>query len=218
MLEGMAEIHHTTLSPSKVELVAPWLPHQPWYIGTGTPQLSKPGGWRLDDPEGEVGIEFMVATDESGDEPVHYHVPLTYRGSPLAGAEDALLGTSEHGVLGRRWIYDGAHDPVLVTQLLAAFQGASEPQKQMDSYTPDPTVACHSDLAQSLTAEQVRSVRSGPDGTDVVVAAGGQDVTIRLVRVLGGPDQDGIGHITAGWPLPSGEETRSRFAVLRTIS
>jgi len=37
-------------------------------------------------------------------------VPLTYRGAPLDGAEDALVGTTEHGVLGRRWVYDGTRE------------------------------------------------------------------------------------------------------------
>jgi hypothetical protein len=50
------------------------------------------------------------------------------RGAPLDGADQALIGTSEHGVLGRRWVYDGTHDPVLVAQLLALLQGHAEPQ------------------------------------------------------------------------------------------
>ena len=56
----MAEIHRTTLAPSKLELLARWLPRQPWYAGGScSPALQKAGGFRLDDPLGEVGIEFM---------------------------------------------------------------------------------------------------------------------------------------------------------------
>lgn len=133
----MAVIHHTTLSPTKLELLAEWLPSRPWYQGaTGTTGLAKAGGFRLDDPEGEVGIEFMVVTDAAGDEPVAYLVPLTYRGAPLKGAEDGLIGTCEHGVLGRRWIYDGAHDFVLVEQLLALLAGRTTAQAQSESDTP----------------------------------------------------------------------------------
>ena len=47
----------------------------------------------------------MLVSDADG---TTYVVPMTYRGAPLAGADEALIGTSEHGVLGRRWIYDGA--------------------------------------------------------------------------------------------------------------
>ncbi|NWF27429.1 hypothetical protein HW130_14330 [Streptomyces sp. PKU-EA00015] len=105
----MAVIHHTTLTPSKPELLTPWLPAQPWHTGTGhPPQLTKAGGFRLDDPQGEVGIEFMIVTDASGNPPHTYHVPLTYHGTPLHGADHALIGTAEHGVLGQRWIYDVA--------------------------------------------------------------------------------------------------------------
>ena len=56
------------------------------------------------------------------------------------GADGGLIGTAEHGVLGRRWIYDGTHDPVLIAQLVALIQGEAEPQAQSVSNTPDPTV------------------------------------------------------------------------------
>ncbi|GAB3893952.1 hypothetical protein GCM10027612_44340 [Microbispora bryophytorum subsp. camponoti] len=82
----MAVIHHTTLTPGKLELLTSWLPAQPWYGGDGRrPELTKAGGFRLDDPQGEVGMEFMVVTDVSGDRPVSYHVPLTYRGRRWRG-------------------------------------------------------------------------------------------------------------------------------------
>ncbi len=136
----MAVIHQTTLTPGKLELLAAWLPAQPWYAGSEQqPALARAGGFRLDDPDGEVGIEFMVVTDSSGDRPVSYHVPLSYRAAPLDGADDALIGTAEHGVLGERWIYDGPHDPVLASQLLALLQGEAEPQAQRVSDTPDRT-------------------------------------------------------------------------------
>jgi len=133
----MAIIHATTLNPSKLELLRGWLPAQPWYLGTGRePDLAKAGGFRLDDPQGEVGIEFMVVTDGPGDRAITYQVPLTYRPRAIAGASGGLIGTAEHGVLGRRWIYDGARDPVLVAQLIALIQGEAEPQAQNASNTP----------------------------------------------------------------------------------
>jgi len=111
----VAEIHRTTMVPGKLELLSRWMAEQPWYLGkNGPPALTKAGGFRLDDPMGEVGIEFMFVTDASEKETDIYHVPLSYRGAPLKGAGVGLLGTAEHGVLGRRWIYDGAHEPVVV--------------------------------------------------------------------------------------------------------
>jgi len=144
----MAIIHNTTMTPGKLELLRVWLPAQPWYLSSGRgPELTKAGGFRLDDPAGEVGIEFMVVTDGSGNRAITYQVPLTYRAGALAGAEGGLIGTAEHGVLGRRWIYDGTRDPVLVAQLVALVQGEAEPQAQSASNTPDPTV-----IGQPVTA------------------------------------------------------------------
>ena len=115
----MAIIHRTTMAPAKLELLTSWLPGRAWYAGGAMPRLTKAGGFRLDDPEGQVGLEFMAATDDSGDEPVTYHMPLSYRGAPLTGGDGALIGTAEHGALGKRWIYDGTRDPVLVGQMFA---------------------------------------------------------------------------------------------------
>jgi maltokinase-like protein len=76
----MAILHRTTMSPGKLELLAAWLPAQPWYHGAGrAPELARAGGFRLDDPQGEVGIEFMVVTDGPGSGAAAYQVPMTYR-------------------------------------------------------------------------------------------------------------------------------------------
>ncbi|MFI5776656.1 1,4-alpha-glucan branching protein [Nocardia sp. NPDC051570] len=148
----MATVYDTTMSPGKVELLTRWLPRQPWYLGTGTPRLQRVGGFRLDDPAGAVGIEFYLATDDSGPDPVVYHVPMTYRGAALSGAENALIGTSEHGVLGMRWIYDGEHDPVLLHTAAALLAGTTVAQHQVSSDTVDPTVR----VGQPRTTDPIR--------------------------------------------------------------
>lgn len=218
----MAIIHRTTMVPTKLELLASWLPGQPWYAGMGdAARLTKAGGFRLDDPDGAVGLEFMAVTDESGDQPVTYHVPLSYRGTPLTGGDDGLVGTSEHGVLGLRWIYDGTRDPLMVAQMFALLQGDAEPQAQSISDTPDPSVT------RSLTGNTGRSpieilrVTDGPRSTDVLVrpTAAPGTVAIRVRRVLT-PSQPGIaagtlGHITAEWTPPRSAPARGRFIVLR---
>lgn len=183
----MAVIHHTTMSPSKTELLAEWLPTQPWYRGGPEADLAKAGGFRLDDPEGEVGIEFMIVTDASSDEPGAYLVPLTYRGAPLDGMDEALIGTSEHGVLGTRWVYDGVHDPVLVSCLTALLRGETVAQAQNESDTPDPSVR----------------VRVADLGTAVPM----------VHRVLPHPvSADVSGTVVASWQRPDGTHAESVVA------
>ncbi|NDZ79910.1 1,4-alpha-glucan branching protein [Streptomyces sp. SID10853] len=220
----MSVIHRTTLTPTKLELLAAWLPAQPWYLGgaDAKPELAKAGGFRLDDPTGAVGIEFMLATDTSGAEPVTYQVPLSYRGAPLEGAGDeALIGTTQHGVLGERWVYDGAHDPVLVTQLVAAMAGAALPQEQSISNTPDPTVEGHFTGTEHPVATGVAAVADDEDGTDVRVQTAntaGPGLTLHINRVVrpgqSATPQD-LGRVTGNLPLPDGTKVRAVFAVVR---
>ncbi|MFG2948016.1 maltokinase N-terminal cap-like domain-containing protein [Streptomyces adustus] len=218
----MAVIHRTVLTPTKLELLASWLPTRPWYRGgAGEPDLAKAGGFRLDDPRGEVGIEFLVVTDTSGAEPAAYLVPLTYRGAPLDGAEHALVGTMEHGVLGRRWAYDGCHDPVLVAQLLALIEGRAQAQDQNAGDTPDRGIvrACTNEVP--LTAADFGAAEDSRDGTELPAPYGS---VLRLHRLLrpapeGGPtvpSGDASGHVCGGWLLPDGTRTRGLFALLHT--
>ena len=172
----MAVIHRTTLTPTKLELLTDWLPGQPWYDDRGrAPELAKAGGFRLDDPQGEVGIEFMVVTDGSDDQAASYLTPMTYRASALAGADDALIGTTEHGVLGRRWIYDGIGDPVQVGQLVALIQGQAQPQMQSVSDTPDPTVTWVPMATGAALTVKSAIAGNGPLGTEVRVHTVGGD-------------------------------------------
>ncbi|MFJ8842661.1 1,4-alpha-glucan branching protein [Streptomyces cyaneofuscatus] len=197
----MASIHRTTMTPTKLELIAGWLPKQSWYVGTaGTPDLVKAGGFRLDDPEGEVGIEFMVVADVAAPEPVAYQVPLGYRGAALEGVPgEALIGTSEHDVLGTRWVYDGAQDPVVLAQLRALLRGEASPQHQSLSDTPDPTVTVH-------------GIGPGPRHEhDHDHGAG-----VRIVRVLRPTEaeQGASGRLVAGWDWPDGAAARGVFAAV----
>ncbi|RBY91291.1 1,4-alpha-glucan branching protein [Blastococcus sp. TF02A-30] len=186
----MATIHRTTLAPTKLELLTGWLPSQPWYReGTTAPRLSRAGGFRLDDPAGEVGIELMVVTDAAGDGTA-YFVPMTYRGAPLEEAAAGLIGTSEHGVLGTRWIYDTEHDPVAMAQLLAFVTGTVPAQHQSESDTPDPSVGRSWD--------------------------GGEGGVVELVRVPEpGVPATGRGSVEVDWTRPGGGTARGVVAVVR---
>ncbi len=110
----MALLHAASLAPTKLEAITAWLPQQPWATGI-TGDLELLGAYRFDDPHGEVGLETHLV--RGGD--VVLQVPLSYRGAPLDGADDALLCTMEHSALGRRWVYDGCADPDFAMMLAA---------------------------------------------------------------------------------------------------
>ncbi len=216
----MARIHHTTLTPSKTQLLADWLPTRPWYRGTpSAPTLTKSGGFRLDDPEGEVGIEFMVVTDISADRPQAYLVPLTYRGSPLDGADHALIGTMRHGVLGERWAYDGCHDPVLVGELLSLIQGRAQAMAQSISDTVDHEVVCSytgTPFPLDAFAPEPADDRAGstrirtPHGTVLHV----RHVLEPVPGQSAPPPAQAVGHVARAWRSPDGAELA---AVLVTL-
>jgi len=218
----MAIIHNTTLVPTKLELLTSWLPGCSWYLGgTSGPSLTKAGGFRLDDPDGEVGLEFLAATDDSGDEPVTYHVPLSYRAAPLPGGDGALIGTMEHGVLGRRWAYDGTRDPVMVAQIFAFLLGEAEPQAQNIHDTPDPSVTRSITGHTGTLPVEITGVQDEPRSTDITVRSTGAPgpLMLRVNRVLRanspGLMTGTLGHITAEWADPRASRSRGRFIVLR---
>lgn len=205
----MAIIHRTHVKPTKLELLTTWLPTRPWYHGPAEPELVKAGGFRLDDPEGEVGIEFMVVTDGSG----AYLVPLTYRAAPLPGAEHALVGTMEHGVLGPRWAYDGCHDPVLTAGLAAFIEGRTEAQAQSVSHTLD------REVARSCTEAARIPALGAPNDTDEATEFAVPDgLTLRLHRVLkpgSTAPEDALGQVTGAWAQADGTRVRALFAALQ---
>lgn len=118
----MALLQPATVIPSKEELIASWAPGQPWCPGADT-EIEVVGAFRFDDPDGLVGMETHLVRARD----TLLHVPLTYRNEPLPGAEDALVGTTEHSALGTRWVYDGLGDDRYLIMLAAvAMTGQGE--------------------------------------------------------------------------------------------
>jgi predicted trehalose synthase len=225
----MAEIHQdATLSPTKLELLPPWMARQRWYAAKGSlPVLRKLWSWRLDDPAGEVGIETILVADESGAEPVVYQVPLTYRAAPLEGAQTALVGTMEHSVLGRRWVYDGPHDPVFAAQLLALVLERATPQSGSESDTVEREVigARHPSWSAATTLKASKVLSGEQSNTSIVydcVDDGGspEPLICKVFRTLqtgenpdvtvqGALSEAGstrvptmVGTVSASWPSP----------------
>jgi len=113
----MALVHRATLHPTKLELLATWLPSRRWYQGPADAAVVNVANCRFDDPAGAVGIETILV--RAGDGPIH-QVPLTYRGAPLDAGDEWLVGTTEHSALGKRWVYDACGDPVYAAALAGA--------------------------------------------------------------------------------------------------
>jgi hypothetical protein len=205
----MAFIYNTTLTPGKLELLSAWLPTRPWYRGTSAaPELTRARGFRLDDPAGEVGIEFHLIAEG----PTVYLVPVTYRGAPLPGAPDhALVGTMEHGELGKRWVYDAGHDPVAVAQLLAAIEGRAEVQEQSVTDTLAKGFSQAYEGEVPLEAGEFSTFDSA-EGTEVRLAGG---AVLRLPRIQPAAlPEDALGHLVGPLALPDGTAADTVFATL----
>ncbi|MEM9132401.1 MAG: hypothetical protein AAF962_04745 [Actinomycetota bacterium] len=110
----MGLFHVATITPSKAELIADWLPTRAWGPGSEA-EVEVVGAFRFDDPEHRVGMETHLVTAGG----TLYQVPLTYRDEPLAGAEEAFITEMEHSALGTRWVYDGLGDERYRLMLLA---------------------------------------------------------------------------------------------------
>lgn len=208
----MAVMHpYTTLVPSKLELLAAWLPEQPWFDGdAGT--LQPLGAYRLDDPAGEVGIEGHLLS--AGGDTV-YHVPLSYRGAPIDGAEAHLVGTMEHGVLGTRWVSNAIADPVFREVLAATIA-------QGGAHAPEFNQSESGELSPRESRTKVRG--SGEPGAAVpafgavAVAAGssvatGEDAVLEVKHVLDASlvEQPGQLSLRGTWP---GQEVPVILALL----
>ena len=88
-----------------------------------------------------------------------YQVGLTYRDAPLDGGEPWLIGTTEHSVLGRRWVYDGCGDPVYVAALTEViYSGGVQADAEVDPAVPGDEAAAR---RQNLVLEVERWRRAG---------------------------------------------------------
>ena len=186
----MALVHRATLSPSKQELVESWLPTRSW--GSGRTVADKLAEYRFDDPAGEVGVETILWRTDDG---AILQTPLTYRAAPLGGAETYLIGTTEHSVLGPRWVYDGCGDPVWVATLAAAIlTGGTQAQVFFEQDGERVDVPARMQVRGSGSAgdlPEVASVDSVLDEDTVTLVRAG-DLEFTLARVLGSPLDGGF--------------------------
>lgn len=186
----MGIVHRqATVTPSKQELVESWMPTRPW--GEGRTVTGKVAEYRFDDPAGEVGVETILWTCDDGSV---LQTPLTYRSAPLPGAEAHLVGTTDHSVLGRRWVYDGCADPVWFATLAdAVVRGGTQAQMffEQDGQRIDvPPRMRVRGSGGGGAVPQVHAVAEVVDAGPVTLArAAGFEVAV--ARVVGTPLGDG---------------------------
>lgn len=205
----MGIVHRATLSPSKRELVESWLPSRSWADGHRIAE--KVAEYRFDDPAGEVGVETILWRTEDGSV---LQTPLTYRAAPLSGAEQHLIGVTEHSVLGQRWTYDGCGDPVWAATLASGIvTGAQQSQMYFEDDGVHVDIPARMQVRGSgadLDASDVRFVDSVRDDEDVTTVNAGS-VEIHLARVVGTPLGEGP-HLSG----TVGDAESTVLAVLRT--
>lgn len=212
----MAVHHQATIVPTKAELLAAWVPTQPWAAGADTSSLTRLGAYRFDDPDGEVGMETHLLATTDGQV---LQVPLTYRGAPRAGAEGSLVTTMTHTTLGDRWIYDARHDPVYATALATTIAtGGREADLFLatpEGLQPQPASARvrGSGSAPSPLPASWGSARVAVEGTSSTI--GGDAAALTVLHVLSttttaSAPADGL-VLTGTWP---GQEQPVLLAVL----
>ncbi|MDO5534498.1 MAG: hypothetical protein Q4F65_07595 [Propionibacteriaceae bacterium] len=192
-MSGTADVYtQATLSPSKLELLAPWLGQQAWFSGDSE-DLERVAFFRFVDPDGEVGLDSMLLASAG----VVYHVPVTWRAEELD--EGDLIGTLEHSELGTRYCYDATTDPVYVAELVRVI-------REGDTGADITNVETGQPLAP--TAEV-----AGSGVTPGVDAQG----AVRLIRILDAEHEDthaARGLLTATW-THEGTQREDVLAVLR---
>jgi hypothetical protein len=201
----MAIIHQATISPSKLEMLAEYVPTLESLAPHVSGNLSSVGSYRFDDPEGEVGIETHILT---GSADVVLQMPLTYRSQPVESAEPWLLGTMEHSVLGTRWIYNGCGDPVYIGELVQTMATGGREVAAMVQ-TPDGPIerpatvnVCGSGTA-GTAVPLVADIAPRTVGTETHIRLGDNVVMVR--HVLGGvPQQEGSHALTGTWATSAG--------------
>ncbi|MGH8861353.1 MAG: CG0192-related protein [Jatrophihabitantaceae bacterium] len=203
----MAVIYNAELVPSKIELLTAWVAEQPWLDGADVSSLRALGAYRFDDPDGEVGIETHLVHSADGRV---LQLPVTYRSAPLPGAQDALVGTMEHSVLGRRWVYDGCADPVFVTALATAIlTGGTQAALEYEGERRESTTRVTGSGAPGTPVPRIAEPNPRHGATTTVISAGEVELVVR--RVID-KDVRGAETLTGTWP---GHDTPAVLAVVR---
>lgn len=148
-------------------------------------------------------MEGFLLTDADGHT---VHIPLTYRGEPLDGADEHLLGTMEHSVLGTRWVYDGCSDPVWAAALASTIMtGGTQADELVDVggslERRDPQVEIRGSGKPGTPVPPIGTVRVSEDESTTTVSCDRMELVV--VRRVG-TDPGCAQTLTATWGVDNG--------------
>lgn len=200
-------------APQLLRLLAQWLPAQRWYAAGPRPPALVPAAKPDPLAAGPARVWVLVLRDTAAQPPVTYQVPVVDRPAARAGADGALVGVFEDPDLGRRWLYDGPHDPAYVAELVGCVVATGESA---------PTVRCT--FSRVLVGEQsntsVICEVTGPGGAplDPVIVkvfrtlAPGDNPDVEVCRTLGAAGSRLVprwrGDAELAWVGPDGAPVR----------
>jgi len=217
----VALLYHATLTPPKIELLQAWIPHQPWLGDADVTTVEAVGAYRFDDPDGAVGIETHLLQSADGQ---ILQVPVTYRGAPLADAESHLIATTQHSVLGERWVYDACGDPVYVSALATAIlRGGTEAEIEFVTDTGhdrwETTTRVSGSGSPDSAIPPIASVSHSSEATTTVMRSG--NLALTLLRAIdadrgsgGSGDSGDHERLEGTWP---GRTTPALLAIAQFI-
>jgi hypothetical protein len=200
-----------------MELLSDWVPVQAWFTALDDLcTLEAIGAYRFDDPDGEVGIESHLLQNIDGQV---FHVPLTYRGAALGGAEASLIGTMQHSVLGPRWVYHACGDPVYAqalatTILTGGSQADVEVVTDKGRVRREPTAKVTGSGLPGPAVPHVGPVTYWSDGPITFIKT--DDLELTVLRIVDGPvtaSLPGVGVLEGTWP---GHGTPALLATARS--
>jgi 1,4-alpha-glucan branching enzyme len=204
------------LDPRLQHLLAVWMPRQRWYPAKGRGVAIRPlGVTPLDDGVGstpDVEVVVLVVGLDSGDRVDVTQVPLTFRRRPVDGADGGLVGVLDDGG-GRRWVYDGPHDPAYVSALLRSLEltaGASlppsdTPARVLSGEQSNTSVIVGADRPDATIVKVFRTLHPGPNPDVEVTAALAAAGCDRVAAVRGWS--------SGSWAAPDGTRATGHLAV-----
>ncbi|MGK0226617.1 MAG: hypothetical protein ACI8XD_001435, partial [Thermoproteota archaeon] len=129
------------------------------------------------------------------------HIPLTYRSEPLGGAEEWGIGTLDHSVLGKRWVYSGCADPVYATELIRAIlTGGTQVEQYFEEGEErlyrESTATVLGSGAADTPVPKISGVHAESFDADTLIDAGGVQVVVR--HGLSTPEPDSASGTLSG--------------------